>query len=101
MHLKAVSEAIPLDTLASFIIDLANRLQRDKLQNIRDIFFAADLNGSRTLDLTEFKVLAKLFNNKQKNIKRLFMTFSQNLPEMDCDQFERMCIAHELFTSRS
>ena len=56
----AGSEAVPLDTLAEIIINTAVRQQQEKLTNIRDVFNAADLDKSGTLELNEFKILFKL-----------------------------------------
>ena len=38
LHLKSAQDAIPLDLLAQFIIDLTNKLHKEKRQNIQDIF---------------------------------------------------------------
>jgi hypothetical protein len=40
----AGNEAVPLDTLAEIVINTAARLQEEKLQNLRDVFNAADLD---------------------------------------------------------
>ena len=51
---------IQLDSLAEFIINTSIKMQSDKVDNITDVFFAADLDGNGTLDYQETKLLANL-----------------------------------------
>ena len=52
-----------LDDFAEFVIHTTNQLQKEKLQNIADIFSAADLNQNGMLELAEIKTLYKVLGN--------------------------------------
>ena len=60
--MKSSSEAIPLDTLAEFIILTNLKLLNEKKDNIREIFEACDLNGNGDLEIGEIKIIFKLFD---------------------------------------
>lgn len=59
-HLKLISEAIPLDDFAEFVIQTTNQLQAEKLQNIVDIFSAVDLDGNGLIGFNELRTLHRL-----------------------------------------
>ena len=63
-HLKSISEAIPLDDFAEFLILTTNQLQAEKLQNIVDIFAAVDLDGNGILGFNELRTLHRLLCNQ-------------------------------------
>jgi Ca2+-binding EF-hand superfamily protein len=49
-----------LDDFAEFIIHTTNQLQAEKLQNIEDIFNAADLNHNGVLQFNEFRTIFRI-----------------------------------------
>ena len=63
LHLHTYTEAVQLDDFAEFVIHTTNQLQKEKLQNIADIFSAADLNQNGMLELAEIKTLYKVLGN--------------------------------------
>lgn len=74
-----------LDDFAEFVIHTTNQLQAEKLQNIQDIFQAADLNNSQILGFNELKTLYKLlcnqhsgdFQMQMNEIRTLFNEYSE------------------------
>ena len=60
MHLNSFTDAVQLDDFAEFAIHTTNQLQAEKLQNIYEIFMAADMKNNGVLELSEFKTLYKL-----------------------------------------
>ena len=64
MHLNNISEVVQLDDFAEFVIHTTNQLQAEKLQNIYDIFMAADLKNNGVLEFSELKILYKLLCNQ-------------------------------------
>jgi Ca2+-binding EF-hand superfamily protein len=97
-----VNEGLPFDTLAEFIIDTVLNLQNQKLENLRDIFNAADLNGNGVMDFDEIKILSSLLQSSKTptKLKKIFESFSEN-GEMSFQNFEKMCLNNDLFTIRS
>lgn len=53
-----------LDDFAEFVIHTTNQLQSEKLQNIYEIFMAADLKNNGVLELVELRTLYKLLCNQ-------------------------------------
>ncbi len=64
MHLNSVSEAVQMDDFAEFVIHTTNQLQAEKLQNIYDIFTAADLKNNGVLEFSELRILYRLLCNQ-------------------------------------
>ncbi len=97
-----MNEGLPFDTLAEFIIDTVLNLQNQKLENLRDIFNAADLNGNGVMDFDEIKILSSLLQSSKTptKLKKIFESFSEN-GEMSFQNFEKMCLNNDLFTIRS
>ena len=62
--MKSITEAIPLDDFATFVIQTTNQLQAEKTQNILDIFAAADLDGNGLIQLNELTTLHTLLCNR-------------------------------------
>ena len=60
MHLNNVKEAISLDSLAEMVINTINSLQNEKIQNIEDLFHAADMSATGVISYDEFRTLYKL-----------------------------------------
>jgi Ca2+-binding EF-hand superfamily protein len=55
-----VKEAISLDSLAEMVINTINSLQNEKIQNIEDLFHAADMSATGVISYDEFRTLYKL-----------------------------------------
>ena len=119
MHLNNVSEAIQLDELAEFVILTSNQLQAEKLQNIYEIFMAADIDGDGVLGFNEVKTLYKLLcnqysgdaNQQLQEIRNLFSEYAeihvnvQNIEGLKVrgigyDKFEDLCLEKDVFTIR-
>lgn len=119
MHLNNVSEAIQLDELAEFVILTSNQLQAEKLQNIYEIFMAADIDGDGVLSFNEVKTLYKLLcnqysgdaNQQLQEIRNLFGEYAeihvnvQNIEGLKVrgigfDKFEDLCLEKDVFTIR-
>lgn len=60
LHLNNVKEAISLDSLAEMVINTINSLQNEKIQNIEDLFHAADMSATGVISYDEFRTLYKL-----------------------------------------
>ena len=119
LHLQNVSDAVQLDEFSEFVIHTTNQLQAEKLQNIYEIFMAADLKGNGVLELSELKTLYKLLCNQHsgdvqqqmQEIRGLFSEYAQvygnvkgsegvRVRGISFDNFEKLCLEKDVFTIR-
>ena len=119
MHLNQCNEAVQLDELAEFVIHTSNQLQAEKLQNIYEIFMAADLANNGILTFNEVKTLYRLLCSQHsgdmhlqlQEIRSLFNEYSEfhrnpkdpkglNIRGISFDKFEDLCLERDIFTIR-
>ena len=119
LHLNGVKEAVSLDLLAEMVITTINSLQAEKLQNIEDLFHAADLSATGVISFEEFRTLYKLIgvaseettDAQLEELKRLFDEYAElhddledgRKPQrgLDLDAFRRLCLEKEVFTIKA
>ena len=119
MHLNSYTEAVQLDDFAEFVIHTTNQLQAEKLQNIQEIFMAADLNHNSILEFNELKTLYKLLcnqysgdrNQQMQEIRNIFNDYNKvftnirgsegiKIRGISYESFEKLCLERDVFTIR-
>ena len=90
-----------MDTLAEIVINTSSRLQEEKIQNLRDVFNAADLDQSGTLEYQEFKILFKLMTDEKTSAAKIFDKYCNSDRKITQESFEKACSNHELFTIKA
>ena len=114
-----MKEAVTIDHLGELVIKTISQLQTEKIQNIEDLFHAADLNASGIINFDEFRILYNIIviqteettDIQQAELKKYFDDFAElhddneegRKPQrgLDLPAFQKLCLEKDLFTIKA